>query len=212
MRSLKPTSDDFEPRKDGWFEHRGIWDEVVVGTVLANRERRSERWEVIDVAHGKQVEYGYTLWMRIREQTTGTEVTVKPHNKTYPVTILTLDPRDTDTTDPTEPSDTEAIMLVVRELGAELMATRDEKTGEVTCPDYAAGHHHLGTDMKLLGRAEVEHMKFAHGLEVPDDISVKELTTLHGRSHNPKFPDIGKGGFPHRHVPEDLTIFTGMRS
>lgn len=203
---MKPTSDDFEPRRDGWFEHKGTWQEVVVGTVLASK-KRSERWEVIDVAMANHVEYGKTLWMRVREQTTGVEHTIPPRQKTTQVTILTQDPRDTKTGEPTEPSNADAIMLLVKELGAEVMATRDNVTGEITCPDYTYDSHIPGHGDRQISRGLIEHLRFAHQHPVNDDIDLVSLITLHGQAHNPKWPNIGKGGFPHRHVPEDLSMF-----
>lgn len=203
---MKPTRDDADPRRDGWFEHSGTWEEVTVGTVIASR-KRSERWEIIDVAMSTHVQYGKTLWMRAREQTTGAEYTVEPRNKTSPVTILTQDPRDTKTPPPTEPSDAEAIMLLVRELGAEVMASKDNETGEITCPDYTYRSHIPGYGDRQISRGLIEHMRFAHAHPVDDDIDFATLITLHGQAHNPKWPNIGKGGFPHRHVPEDLSMF-----
>lgn len=204
---MKPTNDDAQNRRDGWFEHRGVWGEVVVGTVLANYQRRSERWEVIATSHGEQVDYGNTLWFRIREQTTGVEHSVSPKMKKLPVTILTQNPADTYAGDPTPPSDSESIMLLVRELGAEVLATRDERTGEVTCPMYWAGHNHPGErEPGHSHRGEIEHMKFAHDLVVDPDIAVMDLANLHAQAHDARWPNIGKGGFPHRHVPEDLSV------
>ena len=104
---MKPTPEDFKPRRDGWFEHRGTWEEVTLGTVIAS-DKRSERWEIIEQAHGVQVEFGHTLWMRAREQTTGAEFTVRPRNKTYAVTILTQDPADRKTAPPTPPTPSSA--------------------------------------------------------------------------------------------------------
>lgn len=200
------TSDDFEPRRDGWFEHKGTWQEVVVGTVIASR-KRSERWEIVDIAMNTHVEYGKTLWMRAREQTSGVEYTVPPKQKTTQVTILTQDPRDTKTGDVTAPSDADAIMLLVKELGAEVMATRDNETGEITCPDYTYHSHIPGHGDRQISRGLIEHLRFAHQHPVNDDIDLVSLITLHGQAHNPKWPNIGKGGFPHRHVPEDLSMF-----
>lgn len=214
---MKPTGDDFEPRRDGWFEHKGTWEEVTVGTVICNKQRRSQRWEIIEQAHGVQVEWGHTLWMRAREQTTGEEFTVRPRTKTNAVTILTQSPMDTKTAPPTPPTDSEAIMLLVEELGATLLASRDEATGEITCPDYAAGHYHEGAEPGGM-KAEMEHLRMAHGIDttayeaMPFDERIKTVTTVHGRAHNPKFmSEYNHGGFPHRHVPEDLTLLTGKR-
>lgn len=214
---MKPTSDDFEPRRDGWFEHAGTWGEVSVGTVIAT-PKRSQRWEITEQAHGTQVEFGHTLWMRAREQTTGEEFTVQPRSKNSKVIILTQDPADTQTAPPTPASDSDALVLLVEKLGATHLATRDEVTGEITCPDYASGRTHK--DKISGGMAdEMEHMRFAHGIDtsaleaLPFDEHIRAVTTLHGRAHDPNHQaEINKGGFPHRHVPEDLTIFTGKRS
>lgn len=207
---MKPTSDDFEPRRDGWFEHKATWAEVTVGTVICNKERRTQRWEIIAQSQATQTEFGHTLWMRAREQTSGEEFTASPRVKTQAVTILTQDPSDIRTAPPTEPSDAEAIMALVSKLGATHLATKDNVTGEITCPDYAAGANHLDElGNRALTRGEIEHMLFAHGTTVDPDISTVDLTTIHGQAHNPQWPDIGKGGFPHRHTPEDLSIFRG---
>lgn len=208
---MKPTGDDFEPRRDGWFEHKATWDEVRIGTVLAT-EKRTERWEVIAMAHGQQVEFGRTMWFKVREQATGAEHNIEPKVKTASCKVLTQDPADTDTGDHTEPSDTEAIMLLVAELGAEMLATKDEVTSEVTCPDYDSGANHLDdVGNGSLARGLAEHLRFAHGLNPPDGIDIASLLTVHGQSHDPKHPQIGKAGFPHRHVPEDLTLIQGER-
>ena len=210
---MKPTSDDFAPRRDGWFEHVGTWGEVTRGTVLSS-SKRSERWEVIDVAMGTRVEYGHTLWMRAREQTTGAEFTVHPRPKTARVKILTQDPADTETPAYTPPSDSEAVTLLVRELGATHLATRDHETGEIVCPDYSAGHLHEGAERGGM-RAEMEHLRFAHGYDTTDlealpfDERLIAVTTTHGGFHGGRA--LSPGGFPHRHVPEDLTLFTGIK-
>ena len=213
---MNPTSEDFQPRRDGWFEHQGTWEEVVVGTVIANRQRRSERWEIIDQALTAPIEYGHTLWMRAREQTSGEEFTVRPRPKTSKVVILTRDPADTSTGERALPSDAEAVRLLVESLGATALASRDNETGEILCPDYDAGHLAPGQSSGGM-RAQMEHMRFAHGIDTTDlealpfDERLRQVVTLHGRAHNAQHQAaINKGGFPHRHVPEDLTIFTGI--
>lgn len=210
---MKPTNEDFQPRRDGWFEHRGTWGEVTVGTVLADPSSRTKRWEIVEVAHGHQVEYGHTLWMRAVDQSSGEVKTFSPRPKNYTVRILTQDPRDTRTAPPTPPSDSETIMLLVEQLGARLLARRDEVTGEITCPMYEAGDNHLDEiGNRALFRGECEHLRIAHGidtapLEAMDwQQQIIEITRWHGAAHNSKYPDWGKGGFPHRHVPEDLSL------
>lgn len=205
---MKPTG-DVQPRRDGWFEHRAKWDEVVVGTVLADTQTRKKRWEIVDIAMGTPVAFGYTLWMRAREQTTGEEFTVVPRHKNTWLTVLTQDPADTYLGEATPPSDADAIMLLVEKLGATHLASRDEKTGEITCPDYTYESHLEGP--ANISRGLIEHMTMAHGMTVPAGLDLLETITLHGQAHDRAQPDIGKGGFPHRHVPEDMTIFTGIR-
>lgn len=214
---MKETADDFEPRRDKWFEHEGTWDEVTVGTIIGSR-RRSQRWEIVDQAHGSHVEFGHTLFMRAREMTTSEEFTVQPRCKTGKVVILTESPMDTQTPSRTDPSDAEAVMLVVERLGATHLASRDNVTGEITCPDYAAGHTH-SSDYYGSIADEMEHLRFAHGIDtrdleaLPFDERIRQVAITHGRGHDPNHQAAtNHGGFPHRHVPEDLTIFTGKRS
>lgn len=203
---MKPTSDDAAPRADGWFEHRGTWGEVVLGTVLADHERRSKRWEIVDVAMHAPVRYGDTLWMRAREQVSGEEVTIAPRVKVHPVTILTQDPADTATAEPTPPSDAEATLLLIQELGAEVLAHHDTVTGEVVCPDYIH-RGHGDQPHRNIRDGLVEHLRVAHGIKAGDG-DYLAISKIHDAEHHPRTQ--GSGGFPHRHVPEDLTIFTGI--
>jgi len=79
--------------------------------------------------------------------------------------------------------------------------------------DYASGHSHNETRG---GGDELEHLRFAHGVdttwleEMHWEDRIRETGAFHGRCHDSRHPE-GKGGFPHRHIPEDLTIFTGIR-
>lgn len=203
----KTNLDKFEPRRDGLYEHQGTWGEVTVGTIIADPSYRSKRWEVIATSHGapgSHLRFGYTLWFRVREVTSGEEYTIQPHPIPAKVTLLTPDPEDTQTPPMTEPSDADAIMLLVKELGAELLAERDDETGIISCPDYTSrshlpGRHRWGN----LTRGLTEHMNICHGMSVPGEgLELAELITLHGRAHSGRYPDIGKGGFPHKHSPE----------
>jgi len=98
----------------------------------------------------------------------------------------------------------------VESLGATLLATRDETTGEIVCPDYTY-ESHLDAEGAEVGirRGLIEHMRFAHGMVADDDLSLVDAITLHGRAHDPA-SGVTKGGFPHRHVPEDLKLITGI--
>jgi len=207
---MKPTGDDFAPRRDGWFEHAGTWGEVTVGTVIAAPNSRTQRWEIIATSHGTtQIPFMKTLWMRAREQTTGAEFTSPPRTKTSKVIILTRDPADTTTPAYVAPSDTDAVWAVVEGLGATLLATRDSATDEITCPDYIV-ESHLETDEKPLTRGLIEHMRLAHGATVDDSLDYHAAISLHGPMHDADNPS-GKGGFPHRHVPEDLNLIIGRK-
>jgi len=204
---MKPTSDDFKPRKDGWFGHKGIWDEVTVGTVVANPHKRTERWEVLDTAHGAAINYGETLWFKMREQTTGAEATFPPRIKTMPVEILTQNPADTTTPVYTPPSDSDAMALLVEQLGATLIATRDEATGEVTCPGYEWGHgHQEGPGSESLRAGILYHLQVGHGLTYQPTGRVDEDTMAIARLHDQGHRQPSGVGFPHRHVPEDLSF------
>lgn len=208
---MKPTG-DVPPRRDGWHEHEGTWGEVTVGTVIANAQRRTERWEIIEQAMGTPVPFLKTLWMRAREQTTGAEFTSPPRTKTAKVIILTQDPADTRTAPGAPPADADAIMLLVEELGATLLATRDETTGEITCPDYINDSHLDGDGQGApVFRGLIEHMRIAHNWAEQADAPALDLAaaiTLHGALHSSGEP--APGGFPHRHVPEDLKLITGI--
>lgn len=203
---MKPTG-DVKPRRDGWHEHEGTWGEVTVGTVIATSASRTQRWEIVEQAMSTPVPFMKTLWMRAREQTSGAEFTVTPRTKTSKVIILTQDPADTQTPPRTPPADADAIMLLIEELGATLLATRDEETGEIVCPDYIDETHR--EDGRLLVGL-IEHMRFAHGMKVDDGISLADAYTLHSAAHD-LTSGVTRGGFPHRHVPEDLTLITGKR-
>jgi hypothetical protein len=201
---VKPTIEDFKPRRDGLFEHEGTWAEVSVGTLLAQRDSRKGVWEVVATSHGTgQIEYGKTLWMRVRNVSTGEEHTLPPHTKTGTVVILTKSPLDTEPIPHTEPTDTEAIMLLVDQLGATLLASRDEETGQIACPDYVWKTHLEKGEPHPFRRGLIDHMRFAHAMSADDDLSYENAIILHGQAHRPEWPNIGKGGFVHIHLPEE---------
>jgi hypothetical protein len=206
---VKPTDlEKFEPRRDGWFEHAGTWGEVTVGTFVGSPGYRSQAWEIIETSHGTtQIPFGNTLWFRAREQKTGQEVSIPPRLVTTKAIILTRDPMDTECPGRTAPTDSEAVMLLVRELGAEFLAEKDEETGVIHCPDYekrshVPGRHRWGN----LSQGLTEHMRYAHSMSVDDGLDIMDLIPLHGRAHSPR-DERGKGGFPHLHTPELDRIF-----
>lgn len=197
---MKPTSDEFKPRRDGYFEHRAQWGEVVIGTLMPDPSSRVKIWEVVDQAHGKTVDYGMTLYMRIREVSTGVEHTIRPRLKTHWTSVLTRDPADTVLPPASgRPSDAEAILEVANSLGGVVMSWIDSETGEVQCPDHA---YIDGSATKWM----IDHLRRAHKLSVDDGADPNDLVPLHSQAHNPAWPNIGKDGYPHRHVPEDLSF------
>jgi hypothetical protein len=201
---MKPTGDDFQPRRDGLFEHNGEWGEVTIGTLIGHREKRSAVYEVIDIAQATHARYGFTNWIRIRDRASGEEFSLEPRPRSQGTLILTSDPSDTRCDGSNHPTDAEAIMLLVRELGAETMASHDAATGEVVCPDYLSRSHIPGYGERQISRGLIEHLRFAHGHVIADeDTDIATLTVVHGQAHDPRWPNIGKGGFPHRHVPEE---------
>lgn len=214
VSSMQPTGDDFKARRDGWYEHKGTWGEVVVGTVLADHNSRTRRWEVVATSHGTApIPPMKTLWMRAREMTTGEEFTIEPRTKTARVIILTDSPADTSTGPYVGPTDTEAVWALVEGLGATLMASIDAATGEVTCPDYISDSHLPDDVERPVFRGLIEHMRIAHNWAEQADAEALDLAgaiTLHAELHH--LQNHPGGGFPHRHVPEDLTLITGKRS
>lgn len=204
---MKPTDDDAQPRRDGWFEHKAQWGEVVLGTTIADVSSRTRRWDIVEVSQATHTQYGHTLWMRAREQTSGEEFTVRPRVKTSSVVILTQDPADTKAGEPSPPSSTDAIMLLVEKLGATHLASRDVKTGEVVCPDYTYDSH-LPSGPAHIRRGLIEHMRYCHGMKPADDLGLLDAINQHAHAHHVATSG-GKGGFPHRHVPEDSVLITG---
>jgi hypothetical protein len=194
-------------RRDGWFEHKATWAEVGIGDIIGQRDSRTAGWEIVDVSQATQVQYGYTLWMRARSiLDPSREVTIQPRLKVDPVVLLTRDPADTKSEGPSAPSDADAIMELVNQLGAHLLATRDLATGEIVCPDYI-DRTHVPDGPQRVSRGLIEHLRVAHGQPVDDGTDLVSLSNLHGQSQDPRWPNIGKGGFPHRHVPEDPALY-----
>lgn len=193
---MLPTGDDFMPRRDGWFEHKATWGEVTVGTILADTQTRTKRWEIVDVAMGTPVPFGKTLWMRAREVVTLEERTIQPRAKVSKVIVLTRSPADTSLGPLAPPSDAEAIMLVVERLGATELASIDTATGEVVCPDYIYESHRPDDESILPGL--LEHMRIAHNMDPRPNSDLVTAIQAHGRAHDENDP-IGKTGFPHTH-------------
>lgn len=202
--------EDAKPRRDGLIEARATWGEITVGTLLAGPTSRTEVWEVVDTQAGEQIYDNKTLWFKIRERSSGAEHAVPPRLVTDRVTVLLESPEDR-LPPKTPASDAAAMELIVTELGATLIASRDNATGEIWCPNYASGHH--ATEDWHHGREELMHLQICHGMDtsaiekLEGDAFLREITTLHSHAHDSrKRLVLGGGGFPHRHVPEDHSL------
>jgi len=205
--------EDQKPRRDGLIEAKGVWGEVAVGALLST-SKRTEVWEVIDTRLPEQIDYGKTHWIKIRERSTGVEHVIAPKMVNAPAYFL-LSSTDQNLPAPTPPSNLEEMALLVEHLGAQLLATRDNATGEIHCPDYNAPNGERTGVAPLL-----EHMRVCHGMDVGalqaaeaqaradgdfDEVRAR-IHRAHDEAHSLKHPHVGKGGFSHRHVPEDHTI------
>lgn len=213
---VQKSDPEATPRRDKWLERPGTWAEVTIGSLLAGH-KRTDVWEVVDSAHGQQVEYGHTLWFKMVNQTTGEIYPCPPKLLTGSVTFLMAD--DAEEPPPRTPaSDAEKIALLVSELGASLIAERNHETGEITCPDYDGTFGRMTEDWKY-GKEYLSHLEICHGMDVSGIRAIedplertKEMATIHGRAHLDSYPHIGKGGFPHRHIPEhNLELLGGPR-
>lgn len=187
-------------KKNDLVEVRVPAGEVVIGSIIAGRTK-ADAWEIVDMAHGDQIEDLHTLWWKAVNLSTGEIVAIPPRSKTALLTVLRESEDAEPETSDARPSDADAIMLLVEKLGASIIARKDNETGEVTCPSYET--HKGWTD--LGHRAEYDlHLRLAHNIDVaaldPEDVARR--VELHGQAHNPRHPEIGKTGFPHRHVPE----------
>lgn len=198
---MKETPEDFKPRRDGWFEHAAEWREITVGTVLAQRDTRTQAWEVIDLAHGSEpIPFNHTLWMRLKNTKSGEIITLPPRNKNGTCVVLTHSPLDTETPALTVPSDADAVALLVESLGATHLATKDEETGIVFCPDYV-WEGHIDDEAPLpLTRGLIEHLAFAHNLTAPEGVDYTALLIKHGEQHR---STGNHAAFPHVHLPEE---------
>lgn len=206
---VKPSDPDAPPRRDGWLERHGTWAEVTVGSILADHTRTGA-WEVIATATAPQIETNCTQWFRVRSLTTGEEASISPRLVTTRATFLF---RDNESQPPPRvpAADGEQMAMLVETLGAQEFAVWDAETGEVWCPNYASGRGHDGRmDGFTSVVDEIEHLAVCHGMDVSGLQALSPLEqidavrTAHGPLHDVKGARVpGRGGFPHRHVPED---------
>lgn len=170
------------------------WGDLGIGHVIP---RDGRKWTIVDAATPDQYEYGHSNWLKVRAPN-GEEHAIAPKPLTRKVTVL-IDPE----ADPIPPAShvhgSAEAALLVEQLGAVELATRDERTGEVWCP--WPGNEGSG------GEAALVHLQVAHNLDTSGiEDTAEARAKIHGRAHDPRHPLFGKGGFPHRHVPEDLSI------
>jgi hypothetical protein len=198
--TVKPSDPEAKPRRDGWVERMGTWADVTVGSLLAG-PNRTDVYEVVGLANGPQVIDGYTNWCRVKNTVTGEVWSIEPKPKTTPAKFLM--PDDEAAPPPARPvENAEAIALLVQHLGAQEIATRDEQTGEVWCPDYASGK---SAGDNSYGIEELEHLRICHGLDISGlesltgNAAIVERAKIHGRLHSPRGATEPHGGFPHRH-------------
>jgi hypothetical protein len=201
---------------DGLVEFRGVAGDIRVGSKIRGETgAKKDSWEVIDTRNPNQYDLGQTPWLRVRRLGTEEVVAVPPKSAraivTYMLTPDELDFAERFNRPPEYPkvllSDAAEIALLVESLGATKLATRDEETGEIWCPDYAAGYLSEGTHWRDRKAEQFAHLRICHGMDVSAleemhwEQQIIAFTKYHGEAHRDNAP----GGFPHRHVPEDLT-------
>lgn len=204
---VAPAKEGAPPRRDGWLERKGTIGEITVGSLIAGHNR-TDVWEVLDTKTPEQYEFGHTGWMLLVNRTTGEQMAVPPRNKTYECVFLMKS--DEEVPPPyTPPSDFEEKVQLLRDiLGAVELANIDNATGEITCPDYDGSFVTMSGEKAPRGAEFFDHLRIMHGMDttalevLPREEQAAAKTTAHGRAHNPEHPQIGKGGVPHRHVPE----------
>lgn len=203
-------------------EWRGYAGQVRVGHLIRGASKRviaHETWEITEMKHPAQVPAGHTLWWRAVNRYTGEEVAIPPRLMTARTTfLLTLEEeeealrtRRPPHVDPTWPVDSDEVVLLIERLGAQEIASRDNVTGEITCPNYSIGDT-ARPDGHLYGIEEIEHLRICHGLDtrgleaMTGDERVRAIVETHGPLHGPAAKTLHHKGFPHRHVPEDIGL------
>lgn len=182
--------------------------------IQGNRRTLDDIWEIVEMKNPQQIEYGHTLWWLVANTTTGLEAPIPPKMVTARVRFM-LTPDEHAHAEETRrppslphqwPVDSEEALLLAQELGAQEIATRDDLTGEITCPNYHTQFPAPGA----VGVDEIVHLRIAHGLDVAGleaitDPSARmiEIHKAHGQLHGPESLRLAQSGFPHRHVPED---------
>lgn len=167
-------------------EREGTWGELGVGSVM--RDREGARWEVVAAAVPAQYDYGRSNWLRIRGAD-GAEHAIEPRHVLKKVIIL--EAPGAPPVEPSWPDGAREAALLVEALGAIEIGTQDKRTGEIWCPADS-----FSAEEALL------HLQVAHGMDVTGIDTTEKRATIHGQAHNIN-SQLGKAGFPHRHIPED---------
>lgn len=201
---------------------RTAWEgkagQVRIGHLIqGNRQTLDDIWEVVEMKNPAQIEYGHTLWWRVVNVTTGVVAAIPPKVLTQKVRFMLTDEEHADAERLRRPPDrarqwpvdSDEVLELVVGLGAEHIASRDNLTGEITCPSYADMFGPIGAK----GIPEVEHLRLAHGLDVSGLEAIVDweekyvaIIAAHGELHGPESSRRAHKGFPHRHVPEDHSI------
>lgn len=166
------------------------WRAVGVGSIIIDKE--GGRWLVTASALPAQFDYGMSCWFKIAPEGGGPEIPIEPRFLGSKIT-LAVDPARP--VEPAWPEGAREMALLQQALGAQEIGTQDTRTGEIWCP-----MHIWGVEEELL------HLRVAHGMDTTGIVTPEQVATIHGRAHNPKYPDLGKSGFTHRHMPEDMPI------
>jgi hypothetical protein len=194
------------------FEGRA--GQVRVGHFIQGTRRTlDDIWEVLEMKNPDQIRYGEGLWWRVANTTTGEEAAIPPKMVNSKVRFM-LTPEEHELAEERRrppdlphqyPIDSEEVLLLVEQLGAREIATRDNETGEITCPNYAEGMFHTVD--------EITHLRICHGLDVSGLEAIgnweeRMIATIkaHGELHSAQGRKVAHKGFPHRHVPEDHSI------
>lgn len=206
---------------DGLAEWVGRAGQVRVGHLIQGKKRtKADVWEVLETAIPAQIQTNYGHWWRVVNLSTGVEAKIPPKMISDKVVFMVpadqLDECERKGQPPwTEaewPANSEEIKLLAEALGATVMFEFDNLTGEVTCPNYAAGARHTAEwSPGVLGRDELEHLRICHGIDTAGleaktgNDFVVALVETHGALHGIK-QTPSPGGFPHRHAPEDHSL------
>lgn len=198
---------------DGLVPWKGQAGDVRVGHIIqGDSGTKKDVWRVIDTRNPNQYDLGRTPWLRVQRLGTEETVAIPPKIVKSPVTFM-LTPEEFDHSEmygrppyiPRTPvADADAVALLVQELGATEIATKDEETGEIWCPDYEAGALPEGVHWRDRASAKLAHLRICHGMDVTAleemdwEPQMHAITKYHGEAHRDNLP----GGFPHRHVPE----------